>query len=341
MLHGLGGCGKTALALEVIDHLQRGLAGIPRRIAWWVDARQGVVLDSGLRALARQAGLSREEASAGWAADALWECLARAPYDWVLVVDNVDDPRVLDGPGRLAAGTGWLRPHAAPSGLILVTTRDGTARTWGPSAKLHSVTPLADGAASEILVDHAGTAAGSLDAARALARRLGGLPLALRMAGSYLAEVNGMPGAFRDPHTPTDFSTYHAALDGPTSARLHPAQAIEETWRLSVDYLHAHGFPYAGPSGSPSSPTTPLSARPSPRCARASTPSPTPSSPPTGTPRAAPSSSRSPTAPRALPPRPPAEDGACRLRAPAPRAARFWDSAAPRRRSSSQWSASY
>ncbi|MFJ6392809.1 tetratricopeptide repeat protein [Streptomyces sp. NPDC091972] len=247
VLHGLGGCGKTALALELVHRLRSGRTGVPRRMVWWVDARHAVVLGTGLRAVARQAGVGREEASAGWAVDVLWERLADMRDDWLLVIDNVDDPHVLDGPGRLVSGTGWLRPHAAPSGVVLITTRDGNARTWGPSAKLHALTPLSDAAASQILIDHAGPEAGTLEAAQALATRLGRLPLALRMAGSYLAEVNGMPRAFRDPDTPINFSDYQAALDGPAGTGLHPARAIEKTWRMSVEYLHGHGFRHAGP----------------------------------------------------------------------------------------------
>ncbi|MFF4138852.1 tetratricopeptide repeat protein [Streptomyces mirabilis] len=247
VLHGLGGCGKTAVALELVYLLQNRPHGSPPGLVWWVDARQAVMLDSGFRALAQQAGLNREEASAGWAADALWKRLAQVRHGWVLVVDNVDDPTVLDGPGRLSAGTGWLRPHVSPAGLVLVTTREGTARTWGPTAVLHSVDPLPAPVAARVLLDHAGHRAGSNGEARALARRLGGLPLALRMAGSYLAEVIGMPGAFRDPDTPAGFTDYRQALDGPSGSGLNPAQAIGETWRLSVDYLHSHGFPYAGP----------------------------------------------------------------------------------------------
>lgn len=246
VLHGLGGCGKTAIALELVHRLLQRPADIPVRTVWWIDARHGVLVDSALRALAWQAGLGREQAAAGWVADALWERLSRSGHEWLLVVDNADDPRVLDGPGRLAAGTGWLRPHSAPSGLILITTRDGAPRLWGPSARLHPVLPLCENAATQVLIDHAGPAAGSTRAAQALARRLGALPLALRLAGAYLAEVNEMPRAFREPQTPTDFTSYREALDSSQSAQLKPSQAVDETWRVSVEYLHEHGYPCAG-----------------------------------------------------------------------------------------------
>ena len=62
--------------------------------------------------------------------------------------------------------------------------------------------------AAAVLADHAGhhPALGSEQDARTLAERLGGLPLALKIAGSYLAEAAGYPGGVRrqrrDPQLP-------------------------------------------------------------------------------------------------------------------------------------------
>ena len=54
--------------------------------------------------------------------------------------------------------------------------------------------------AAAVLADHAGhhPDLGSEDDARKLAARLGGLPLALKIAGSYLAEAAAIPAAFAD-----------------------------------------------------------------------------------------------------------------------------------------------
>ncbi|AZQ32107.1 tetratricopeptide repeat protein [Streptomyces cyaneochromogenes] len=245
VLHGLSGSGKTALALEIVHMLQMRASPMSEHRVWWLDARQAALFEDGFRAVARRIGVAGDLLEADGVVDALWHRLSRAELPWLLVIDGVDDPRLLDGPGLLAAGTGWIRPHSCPCGLVLVTTCDGTADAWGSGAVMHPVLPLKGRDAACVLMDHAGPDAGALDDAACLARRLGGLPLALRMAGVYLAEVMGMPDAFREPETPAEFDAFRRALDGPAGQGLNPAQVIADTWRLALDLLHRRGFRYA------------------------------------------------------------------------------------------------
>ncbi|MFI0963657.1 tetratricopeptide repeat protein [Streptomyces sp. NPDC021080] len=244
VLCGLGGSGKTAIALELAcERLGRG-----QRV-WWVDARQGSTLEAGLRAVGRQAGASEDELRAGDTADVLWSCLARYERPWLLVVDNADEPALLDGPGKLSEGTGWIRLPAAGRGSILVTTRDSTRQTWGGACALHPVLPLTgEGVtdAARILRDHAGDAAGSWDDARHLARRLGGLPLALRLAGTYLADANAVPAPYREPDTPMDFRSYQATLDRGLE-HVDRGSVIDQTWAMSLKLLEQRGLPLARP----------------------------------------------------------------------------------------------
>ncbi|WP_406218498.1 FxSxx-COOH system tetratricopeptide repeat protein [Streptomyces canus] len=245
VLCGMGGCGKTSLALEIAH--RRTSAG--HRV-WWIDARQDTTLEAGFRAVARHAGATEEQLSAGDAVDVLWACLSQLATPWLLVVDNADDPALLDGPGSLRAGTGWLRPHASLVGSVLITTRDSNAGTWGSMCALHPVHPLSGddktADAVQILLDHATAAAGTADDARRLATRLGGLPLALRLAGTYLAEANQVPPAYRDPAAPTDFSSYLKALDEDLR-RADPSNVIHQTWAMSMDLLEQRGDVLARP----------------------------------------------------------------------------------------------
>ncbi|MFJ4368876.1 tetratricopeptide repeat protein [Streptomyces chartreusis] len=243
VLCGLGGSGKTALALEL------AYSRLSRAQVWWVDARHGITLEAGLRAVARQAGAAEEELRAGDTADVLWSCLARYRRRWLLVVDNADDPALLDGPGRLSEGTGWIRLPVGGRGGVLVTTRDSTPRTWGGACALHPVRPLTGEDitdAARILRDHAGDAAGSFDDARHLAERLGGLPLALRLAGTYLADANHVPAPYREPDTPVDFHSYRAALDRGLE-HVDPDSVIDQTWAMSLKLLEQRGLPLARP----------------------------------------------------------------------------------------------
>ncbi|MEV6015301.1 tetratricopeptide repeat protein, partial [Streptomyces sp. NPDC051997] len=244
VLCGLGGSGKTAIALELAwERLGRG-----QRV-WWVDARQGATLEAGLRAVARQVGASEDQLRAGDTADVLWSSLVRYERPWLLVVDNADDPAPLDGPGKLSEGTGWIRLPAAGRGSVLVTTRDSTRQTWGGACVLHPVRPLTgEGAtdAARILRDYAGDAAGSFNDARHLARRLGGLPLALRLAGTYLADANAVPSPYRDPDMPVDFRSYQAALDRGLE-HVDRDDVIDRTWAMSLKLLEQRGLPLARP----------------------------------------------------------------------------------------------
>ena len=59
VLHGLGGCGKTRLALEVAFWAQQGGTEV-----WWISAAGPGVLAAGMRALGRRLGVSRRRAGA-------------------------------------------------------------------------------------------------------------------------------------------------------------------------------------------------------------------------------------------------------------------------------------
>jgi hypothetical protein len=119
------------------------------------------------------------------AADRFWRLLENASPRWLLVFDEADDPRVLaagDSPAGVQDMTGWVRSSAR--GLALVTSRETDPRMWG-AAQLRAIGELREAEAAQMLLELA-PSAGDEDQARALARRLGGHPLSLRLAGSYL-----------------------------------------------------------------------------------------------------------------------------------------------------------
>ena len=255
VVHGLGGCGKTRLALEVATQLlERGVE------VWWVSAAEESRLAAGMQAIARRVGVTDAELRHGDAADLLWQRLAARQQEWLLVIDNADDPQVLAGPdGCVGDGTGWLRPLRASAGMVLATSRDGRPSSWGPWCGLYRVEVLASGQAAQVLVDHAGgyEELGSAGEAEALAQRLGRLPLALKIAGSFLAESVVIPAAFAAPGVARTYSQYLAAIEGgqletvfpaPSAGELTPEQArkvIGRTWDLTLDLLTARQMPEA------------------------------------------------------------------------------------------------
>ncbi|WP_329359748.1 tetratricopeptide repeat protein [Streptomyces anulatus] len=245
---GAGGMGKTTLAAEAAAR-----ARAEGRVVVWIRWRDDPAqLGQDLAQAAHILGLPEdrlEEARTGRVSlvDAVWEHLATVK-GWVIVVDNVDTPtRIGPGSGPPAAYRGWLRPHGA--GVLLVTSRDTSPQTWGPDTDLIHLQPLADNAGGAALLDaapHAGTEA----EAEALAVRLGGLPLALNAAGTYLSVSTSRHRTF---------SAYQYALEAEFADLLgaeHPGAAadpavarrvVRHTWDLSLDQLHQDGYTLARP----------------------------------------------------------------------------------------------
>lgn len=254
VVHGMGGCGKTSLALEAAhDAVQRGWQ------VWWVSAADRSGFLGGMRALSRRLGLTDDELRYGDAADLLWQRLSRQDHKWLLVIDNADDPQVTAGPGQQAGdGTGWLRPVTSGAGLIVVTSRDGRAESWGPWCRLYRLGMLTSEEAVQVLADRTGIhhdALGGDAGAEALADRLGRLPLALRIAGSFLAELAEVPPAFAGPAPLRSYLQYldtlkrgdlPAAFPSPVPGALTPSQArgiIGRTWDLTLSQLEYRDFP--------------------------------------------------------------------------------------------------
>ena len=254
VLHGLGGCGKTRLALEAAFGAQRRGTEV-----WWVSAAEQSSLEAGMRALGRRLGVTDTELEHGDAADIIWRRLTAWPDPWLPVIDNADDPQILAGAGaRVADGRGWLRPVPAEAGTVLVTSRDGSPASWGPWCGRHRLGVLPTDEAAAVLADHAGQhpALGSEEDARMLADRLGGLPLALKIVGSYLAESTAIPAAFADADVIRTYRQYQDAIErGGTGtvfatggAELTQEQArglIGRTWDLTLDLLNARQLPEA------------------------------------------------------------------------------------------------
>jgi tetratricopeptide (TPR) repeat protein len=247
VLHGLGGCGKSAIALAAA----RAAAGSGTR-CWWLAARSDSALAAGMAAIAIELGATPGELRLGGLPDIAWRLLNALTEPWLLILDDVDDPTaVLPLPGHpLADGRGWLRPPASGNGTVIVTTRDGSADTWGRPASwiaLYRVSALDAETGAEVLRDVAGQAAATRADAIALSSRLGGLPLALVLAGRYLREAAEVPGSWSSPDLPRDCGAYLAALDPPAGQRTgelaDPVRPVlDSAWELSLALLTGRGL---------------------------------------------------------------------------------------------------
>ncbi|KOG32405.1 tetratricopeptide repeat protein [Streptomyces resistomycificus] len=238
VVHGMGGCGKTALAHWLFTEAVREHG----RVGFWVNASERMSLRAGMLAVAGDRGAAAGElaaAAAGQraASDLVWHYLDQSPEPWLLVLDNADDPTVLEDGA-------WLR--AGGRGTVLVTTRHATSALWNvPGVRRHAlgVLPLDD--AAQILCDLAPDA-GDLEAARKVAERLGRLPLALTLAGSHLAhqllESWSMDEYDRKlDEESTAIVDRGASGYGGSQAR----HLVGRTWQLSLDALAGQGLPEA------------------------------------------------------------------------------------------------
>src|SRR5262249_31364023 len=128
---------------------------------------------------------------------------------------------------------------------VLVTAGPGEQGAWGARAVVHRLEPLSDADAGDALRDLA-PEAGSQSEADALGRLLGGLPLALRLAGLTIAAGHGRLATFE---------AYSGALDRvPVPTRLLDVASdvaldrgrravVMRSTELSLDVLAEHGLP--------------------------------------------------------------------------------------------------
>ncbi len=211
-LRGLGGVGKTQLALEFAHRFKADYD-----IVWWIDAEQLELIDASFALLADRMGLAT---SGNVPADArqVREALRRGePYArWLLVFDNAAEPDDL---------VPYL-PDPGAVGHLLITSRD---QSWASVAatlevdvysRPESITRL-----TAVVRDLAP------EDAESIAELVGDLPLAVESAAAWLATTGTPVNTYLDSLAAETLRVL--SLEQPRGYAL-PAAAV---WSLSLKRL--------------------------------------------------------------------------------------------------------
>ena len=167
-LHGLGGVGKTSVAIEYAHRHQAGMGP-----TWWFSANDRITLEAGFGRLAALIAAAGGPGDPRDPVAVVHTVLADSAQPWLLIFDNAPDPDSVRE---------FLPP--AGHGQILITSQ-------------HALWPAGQGI--DVPVLEAETAAGFLadrsddsdqESALELAGELGGLPLALEQAAAYVQATN-------------------------------------------------------------------------------------------------------------------------------------------------------
>ncbi|MFF2216988.1 FxSxx-COOH system tetratricopeptide repeat protein [Streptomyces antibioticus] len=213
-VHGMGGVGKTQLAVEYVFRYQHEYD-----IVWWISAERPDRIGPSLAELALRLGLTTEEES-HIAGPVVREALREGrPYArWLLVFDNADNPDEVSP----------YFPRQG-KGSILVTSRN---RRWAQIGHAVEVNGFTRQESKELLLRRAGLPSDD-DETDALAEALGDLPLALEQAAAWRVET-GMPTS----EYLRVFEDTRAAL-GSSPPPDYPVP-LTAAWSVSLDSLANH-----------------------------------------------------------------------------------------------------
>jgi hypothetical protein len=173
-LAGLGGVGKTQLAMEYAYRHAGAYA-----IVWWLRAEQAATLAADYAALAAALGLPEKDAKEQPVIITAVRDALRHRSDWLLVFDNANAPKEIRD----------YLPGAG--GHVLITSRHGS---WGGVAQAVPVKKWPPEVAAEFLLKRIGHADASV--AGELARELDYLPLALEQAAAYIESAGKTLAAY-------------------------------------------------------------------------------------------------------------------------------------------------
>ena len=170
-LYGLGGVGKSQLALEYVHRFATDY-----ELVWWISAEQTSLIRSSLADLGARLDVATEDDTTKTIANVLDALRQGRPFRrWILVFDNADAPEAVEE----------YLPY--PTGHVLITSRNPA---WAAKAQALEVDVFPREESIQF-IQQRGRDISTQDADD-LADALGDLPLALEQAAAWQRET-GMP----------------------------------------------------------------------------------------------------------------------------------------------------
>ena len=238
-IYGLGGCGKSALALEFA---YRTLVQYTGRLIFWVPAisRQSFELafrEIGIRL--RVPGIAKDNAD-------IKQLIKKAlsldsAGDWLMIVDNADDLGVLDGAG-VNPGSTRLQDYLPQSdrGRIIFTTRSRKAAEELTPSHVLELDDMSKAEAQQLLARRISKPL-LLDGEKAvgeLLKLLEYLPLAIVQAAAFInsndVSVSRYTLLFQTAGTEVELFSEH--FEDPSRYR-ELESTIARTWHISFDQI--------------------------------------------------------------------------------------------------------
>ncbi|KAJ7478791.1 P-loop containing nucleoside triphosphate hydrolase protein [Mycena galericulata] len=211
VLHGLGGAGKTQIALKFINQSLSCFSNI-----FFIDTSTIATIETGLKNIAvmKHSGDSQQDGL-------LW--LTSQVEEWLLVFDNADDPGI---------NLNDFIPQCN-HGNVIITSRNPGLRVYAQSHSHVSEMEEEDAAALLLKSAAQATTIGTKQIATEIVQALHYLPLAIVQAGAFISKSQDLDSYL------TLYTKNQAQLLSEKPAQSHDQYAwtVYTTWQMSFNQL--------------------------------------------------------------------------------------------------------